>query len=376
MMLRVSVIIPSYNHEAFVAESVQSVLDQTGVEVEVIVCDDASTDRSVSILQGIRDPRLKLLVHRQNLGASSAARHALAAATGDYVARLGSDDVCLPGRLALQAAFLQAHPEVGSVLGQPEFIDDQSQPMAPPPLFDGLFARENRPREAWLQRFFAHGNCFCMPTSMFRRAEAAFVDLPRDTFRHLPDFEYWVRYCLKAEVHILPDKVTGFRLRKDHGNLSAPGPEKEAEKVMEELAVLRHFIEPGALAAMGLPPDAAGRLDLAERAMATGRPAHRLFALLTAVEADFTRHDDAAREALVLRANALLRGSDALEMLERARLQAGNAALRRSRDKGREKRVRLEAELARWRESWVGRLLGRWMGPRRNEESTNKEGRP
>lgn len=375
-MPRVSVIIPSYNHEAFVAESVQSVLDQTGVEVEVIVCDDASTDRSVSILRGIRDPRLKLLVHSHNLGASTAARHALAVATGDYVARLGSDDVCLPGRLALQAAYLQAHPEVGSVLGQPEFIDDQSHPIAPPPLFDGLFAMENRRREAWLQRFFVHGNCFCMPTSMFRRAEAAHVDPPRDTFRHLPDFEYWVRYCLKAEVHILPDKVTGFRLRTDNGNLSAPGPEKEAEKVMEELAVLRHFIEPEGLVAMELPPGAAGRLELVERAMATGRPAHRLFALLTAVETDFTGENETTRQELVLRANALLRGSDALEMLERARLKAGNAALRRSRDKGREKQARLEKELARWRSSWAGRLLGRWMRPHGNKESTNREGQP
>ncbi|HSJ00885.1 MAG TPA: glycosyltransferase family A protein [Verrucomicrobium sp.] len=367
-MPRVSVIIPSYNHEAFVAESVRSVLDQTGVEVEVVVCDDASTDRSVEILRGMHDPRLKLLVHDTNAGASTAARHALAAATGDYVARLGSDDVCLPGRLALQAEYLQSHPEVGSVLGQPEFINDQSQPIPPPPLLDGLFALENRPRQAWLQRFFDHGNCFCMPTSMFRRAEAAMVAPPRDTFRHLPDFEYWVRHCLKAEVHILPEKVTGFRLRSDHGNLSAPALDKEAEKVMEELAVLRYFIDPEGLAALGLEPDATGRLALAERAMAVGRPAHRLFALLTAVETDFSGMDESAREQLAQRASTLLRGSDAIEMLSREKLRASNAALRLSRDKARQKLAALESELEQWRSSW----LGRWFGKRLKKEARPK----
>ena len=97
--ITVSVIIPSYNTAKYIAKAVQSVLNQTLQEIEVIVVDDASQDNSVEIVQQINDVRLKLLINQKNLGAGGARNRALNAAQGKWIAVLDSDDWYAPNRL-------------------------------------------------------------------------------------------------------------------------------------------------------------------------------------------------------------------------------------------------------------------------------------
>jgi succinoglycan biosynthesis protein ExoO len=87
-----SVIIPAYNTADYIAQAIDSALNQTLENIEVIVVDDASTDRTVEIVQSFREPRLKLLVNQHNLGAGGARNRALNAATGKWLAVLDSDD--------------------------------------------------------------------------------------------------------------------------------------------------------------------------------------------------------------------------------------------------------------------------------------------
>ncbi len=95
----VSVIIPSYNTAKYITKAIQSALNQTLQEIEVIVVDDASQDNSVEIVQQISDARLKLLINQKNLGAGGARNRALNAARGEWVAVLDSDDWYAPNRL-------------------------------------------------------------------------------------------------------------------------------------------------------------------------------------------------------------------------------------------------------------------------------------
>jgi succinoglycan biosynthesis protein ExoO len=95
----VSVIIPAYNTEAYLARAIKSALNQTLSDIEVIVVDDASTDNTVKVAQSFSDPRLKLLQNSQNLGAGGARNRALREARGQWVAVLDSDDWYAPGRL-------------------------------------------------------------------------------------------------------------------------------------------------------------------------------------------------------------------------------------------------------------------------------------
>ncbi len=108
----VSVIIPMYNVEPFIAAAVRSVLDQTYGDFEVILVDDASPDRSVEICQQFTDPRLRL-VRQANRGLAGARNTGICAAQGELLAFLDGDDLWLPTKLERQVQHLQDHPEVG-----------------------------------------------------------------------------------------------------------------------------------------------------------------------------------------------------------------------------------------------------------------------
>jgi succinoglycan biosynthesis protein ExoO len=96
---RVSVIIPAYNTEAYIEKAIKSALEQTLNDIEVIVVDDASSDKTVEVVKSITDQRLKVIVNEKNLGAAAARNRALKAAQGEWIAVLDSDDWYAPERL-------------------------------------------------------------------------------------------------------------------------------------------------------------------------------------------------------------------------------------------------------------------------------------
>ncbi|MEH2157133.1 glycosyltransferase family 2 protein [Nostoc sp.] len=96
---KVSVIIPAYNTEAYIAKAIESALEQTLDDIEVIIVDDGSTDKTVEIAKSFTDQRLKIMVNQQNLGVSAARNRALRAAQGEWIAVLDSDDWYVPERL-------------------------------------------------------------------------------------------------------------------------------------------------------------------------------------------------------------------------------------------------------------------------------------
>ena len=96
----VSVLMPAYNHERYVAAAVESVLSQTYPEWELIVIDDASQDGTWEVLQSFEDERLRLYRHDSNQGAHATLNEALGMARGEFVAIINSDDVFAPARIA------------------------------------------------------------------------------------------------------------------------------------------------------------------------------------------------------------------------------------------------------------------------------------
>lgn len=101
MSIEVSVIIPAYNTEKYIAQAISSALNQTLANIEVIVVDDCSTDNTVRVVREFNDPRLRLLVNEQNLGAGGARNRAIQAAKGKWIAVLDSDDWYAPKRLEI-----------------------------------------------------------------------------------------------------------------------------------------------------------------------------------------------------------------------------------------------------------------------------------
>src|SRR5207237_7493623 len=111
---RVSVLLPVWNGEAFLEQAMESILRQTLSSFELIVIDDGSTDRTAAIADEFasRDDRVRVL-RRPHEGLSATLNAGIAAARGEYVARMDADDISVPDRLQKQVAYLDAHP--GSV---------------------------------------------------------------------------------------------------------------------------------------------------------------------------------------------------------------------------------------------------------------------
>lgn len=126
----VSVVMTVYNTREYVAEAVESVLGQTLADFEFIVIDDGSTDRSAEILRrfAARDGRVRL-VSRANTGIVAAANEGIGVARGKYLARMDSDDVCLPHRFETQVKYLDDHPECVLVGSRVTVVDPYGSPV-------------------------------------------------------------------------------------------------------------------------------------------------------------------------------------------------------------------------------------------------------
>lgn len=95
----VSIVVPAYNHEAFVEAALRSALSQTMSDLELIVIDDASADRTRAVIDGVDDPRIRRYYHEKNLGSAATLNEGIGLCRGQYVAVLNSDDVFSPSRL-------------------------------------------------------------------------------------------------------------------------------------------------------------------------------------------------------------------------------------------------------------------------------------
>jgi glycosyltransferase involved in cell wall biosynthesis len=197
----VSVIMPAYQAEAFLEEAITSVLAQDYDPFEVVVCDDGSTDRTPEILAA--HPQLRT-IRQPNSGVAAASNAAIAASKGELLALFDADDEWPPTRLAIQAGYLVAHPDVGCVLGRQEWMN-------PPP---------------WLTRDPVYGELDGIPlvSAMFRRSAVEAVGGFDESFTHSEDMDLMFRLREHGiRIEILPDVLV---YRRFHGsNLIAKAPE-------------------------------------------------------------------------------------------------------------------------------------------------------
>ena len=107
----VSVVMPVYNAERFVAESIESILRQTFTDFEFIIVDDGSTDRTPEIVRSFTDERIRYERFEENCGFIDALEYGIKKANGKWIARMDADDISFPQRLEKQIHFLNDHPE-------------------------------------------------------------------------------------------------------------------------------------------------------------------------------------------------------------------------------------------------------------------------
>src|SRR5947209_3958129 len=214
----VSVLMPVRNPGPFLAEAVESVLGQTGVGFELICIDDGSGDGSWETLSrfAARDGRMRA-ERAEDHGIARALNQASALARGRYLARMDADDVCLPGRLALQARYLDQHPEIGVLGGQAIVVDPKGR----------AYGRQRVPVGAdRVRAALATSSPLIHPTVMMRREALLRVGGYRKLFDAAEDYELWLRLASIVELDNLPDPLLLYR--RHPGSTTAWQPLRQA----------------------------------------------------------------------------------------------------------------------------------------------------
>lgn len=241
----VSIILTSYNHEKFIGKAIQSVLDQTFQNFELIIIDDCSSDNSWDIIKSFKDSRI--IAHRYEercRGAKWINEAIETRVRGKYISIHHSDDLFHPEKTAKQFAFLEAHSEVGAVFSHVNVIDEDGLPFTDTEHFYfSIFRQQNRSRYEWLNRFFYYGNCLCHPSILIRKECYENVGLYNPFYGSLPDFDIWVRLCLKYEIHVLEEPLISFRVFRDNDNTSASTPETAVRVYNEYRHIVRNYLK-------------------------------------------------------------------------------------------------------------------------------------
>jgi glycosyltransferase involved in cell wall biosynthesis len=242
-MSKITVIIPSYNHEKFISDAINSVLRQTFQNFEILIIDDGSCDNSVEIIQKFNDPRIKFSVNDRNCGAVYTTNKMIELASGEYIALLNSDDVWEPTKLEKQVQFLEDNKNYGAVFTQANIIKEDGDLLEDKSHnYGSIFEQPNRTRFEWLNYFFNVGNALCHPSILVRREVYQAVGLYNPLMASLPDFDMWVRVCLKYEIYVLPEKLVKFRILDNNRNASSATPENIIACQFEYKQILNSFL--------------------------------------------------------------------------------------------------------------------------------------
>ena len=243
-MPKVSVVMCVYNHEKFVSESIESVINQTYQDWEFIITNDGSTDRTLDIIKQYDDPRITLFSFDKNTGARVARNNSIKHAKGEYIAVINSDDVWLLNKLEKQVNFLDANPDIGAVFTYASFINDQSEDIGYEHHYGKIFIQHNRNRFEWLRDFFVGGNCLCHPSVLIRKICHEALGLYDERLGQLADFDMWIRLVTKYQIHILVENLVKFRLLKNQGNISGNTPKNNSRLILEWSQILKNYLQP------------------------------------------------------------------------------------------------------------------------------------
>jgi glycosyltransferase involved in cell wall biosynthesis len=215
----ISVVIPAFNAEPYIAETLESALRQTDHNFEIIVVDDGSTDRTREIIRRYA-PRVRL-IEQQNKGPAAARNLLLTEAQGKYVAFLDADDVWLPGKLAAQRKLFQDYPDLVLVSARLRDVDATGQPLGnrEDPRYQPLY---DQPRH--LHRVLLHvGNMIAQSAAMAVRAQVLAAGGWYSAERILStDYELWIRIAERGRFFVSSEIVGDYRVLErslSHGSV-------------------------------------------------------------------------------------------------------------------------------------------------------------
>ncbi len=210
----VTVLMSTYNSQSTIKEAVDSILNQTLLNFEFIIIDDASTDNTLKILKEYRDSRIKIIENKENKGLGYNLNYGINISKGAYIARMDSDDISLPQRFQKQVDYLNLHPDIICVGSRAYRFGNLS-------LFQKLFKRVMNQILSYdeLKIQMLNGTPLLHPSVMFNGIllrKAGFNYSP--TFRRAQDYELWTRMIWDFKMENMKDCLLKYRYSKSQAS--------------------------------------------------------------------------------------------------------------------------------------------------------------
>jgi glycosyltransferase involved in cell wall biosynthesis len=204
-MSSIDVIIPCYNYARYLRTCARSALSQTGVDVRILIIDDASQDDTALVSAAIarEDPRVQTRRHYQNRGHIATYNEGLRWSRSQYTLLISADDFLTPGSLHRATSVLDDHPELGFVYGRQIRFGENDAP--PTPTDPGLnYSRRILPGREFIENTCATAsNPVATPTVVVRTSLQHALGGYRDDLPHTADMELWLRFASRADVGIV-----------------------------------------------------------------------------------------------------------------------------------------------------------------------------
>lgn len=222
----VSVILPAYNAEKTIAETIQSVLQQTWTDFELLVINDGSTDATVDIVSQIHDVRIQILTFA-NAGVVASRNRGLEKATGEWITFIDADDLWTPDKLACQLKALTHHPEAAVAYSWTDYIDQAGQFVRPgwhdSPSGNVYAAMVNR--------------CFIENGSniLFRRSVLSEVEGFDPSLVMCEDWDFYIRLAEKFQFICVPQPQVLYRLSIESQSTQLLQMEKDGVEVLRRV---------------------------------------------------------------------------------------------------------------------------------------------
>ena len=205
----VSIIMPSYNTAAYIKESIQSVLNQTYTNWELLIVDDCSTDSTDEVLETIKDSRIRYFKNDKNSGAAVSRNKALREARGQWIAFLDSDDLWMPEKLEKQIYFMETNSYAFSYTNYEEIDADGNK----------TGVKVSGPKKITKTGMFN----YCWPgclTVMYDAMKVGLIQI--EDIKKNNDYAMWLKVCKKTRCYLLEKNLAEYR-RGRSGSVSTHG---------------------------------------------------------------------------------------------------------------------------------------------------------
>lgn len=219
----VSICIPTYNSGEFILRTVESALNQTYRNLEVVVVDDQSGDNTVDVVKSIKDDRVRLICNETNLGMTGNWNKCINESRGEYIKLIPADDIIYETCIEKSVKILKENEDVSLVLVGTDLINNDDKIIGAyahwpkEGIFDG---RKIAKKSVMLNNFFGNPVCALFRKADFDKTGGFDEDIP-----YILDFDLWIGLSALGKSAFIKEKLSAFRVRKDSntGKLTGKG---------------------------------------------------------------------------------------------------------------------------------------------------------